>query len=507
MENKEIKKVPDISFSDKKSVKSENAVTGKPRPTGQRTSENGNAISSKATSAAVKPKNEKTTVSEVESNNTEISENKIDAVNEAAQQKISEHRASLDQLFYEMDKENEQEEKAETAAESSTDSESENTGDAPLEFHNDYSAPKNKTPKKKKKKKKKKVRFNGSIVGGLTLTIVIITMSIVLATGAITLGMEYLGINKSDNEITLNIPEGSTNDEIADILVEKKIIENKRLFKVALKLNKPEALYPGDIKLSPNLGYSNIIEKLATMRESYETVTITIPEGATLLQVANKLEKNGVCSAEDFLFQFNTKQDTVLDSRVTSNPDAFYSMEGYFFPDTYEFYVGDSAYNIVSIVREHFSSKITDEMYDRMEELDMDLNEVITLASIVQWESGSVEDMPTVASVFMNRINDPDTFPTLQSDATKNYVKKVIKKVETSSTMIDRYTNCYDTYTCMGLPAGPVCNPGLDAINAVLYPEDTDYYYFCNNLETGESFFAETYKQHKKNLKKAGLSE
>ena len=73
--------------------------------------------------------------------------------------------------------------------------------------------------------------------------------------------------------------------------------------------------------------------------------------------------------------------------------------------------------------------------------------------------------------------------------------------------MIDHYTNCYDTYVCMGLPAGPVCNPGLDAINAVLYHEDTDYYYFCNNLETGESFFAETYKQHKKNLKKAGLSE
>lgn len=503
MENKEIKRVPDISFSDKRSAKNENTVTRKPRQPEQRTAVNGNDVSKRSASTAVKPKHEKTAVSEVET-----SENKTDAVNEAAQERISEHKASLDQLFYEMDKEKEQEEKSGNVTESSPAAEDENTEAAPLEFHNDYSAQKNKTPKKKKKKKKKKkVRFNGSIVGGLTLTIVIITMSIVLATGAITLGMEYLGINKSDNEITLNIPEGSTNDEIADILVEKKIIENKKLFKVALKLNNPKALYPGDIKLSPNLGYSNIIEKLATMRESYETVTITIPEGSTLLQVANKLEKNDVCSAEDFLFQFNTKQDTVLDSHVTSNPDAFYSMEGYFFPDTYEFYVEDSAYNIVSIVREHFSSKITDEMYERMDELDMDLNEVITLASIVQWESGSVEDMPKVASVFINRMNDPDTFPTLQSDATKNYVKKVIKKVETSSTMIDRYTNCYDTYTCMGLPAGPVCNPGLDAINAVLYPEDTDYYYFCNNLETGESFFAETYKQHKKNLKKAGLSE
>jgi UPF0755 protein len=150
---------------------------------------------------------------------------------------------------------------------------------------------------------------------------------------------------------------------------------------------------------------------------------------------------------------------------------------------------------------------ITDDMLKRMDELDMSLNEVVTLASIVQWEAGSVDDMPTVASVFLNRLNDPDTFPTLQSDATKSYIKKVIDKVETSTTMVQHYTNVYDTYTCIGLPAGPICNPGIDAINAVLYPEDTNYYYFCNNLETGKSFFAETYKQHQKNLKKAGLEE
>lgn len=375
-----------------------------------------------------------------------------------------------------------------------------------LEFHNNYSKPTS-SKKKNKSKKKKKLRFNVSIVGGLTLTIVIVTMSIVFATGAITLGMEYLGINKSDNEIKLNIPEGSNNDEIADILVENNIIENKNLFKIALKIVKPEALYPGDITLSPNTSYPNIIENLSMMRESYETVTVTIPEGATLLQVAKKLEKNGVCSANDFLFQFNASQDFELDNTVTHNDDVYYAMEGYFFPDTYEFYVDDSAYNVTKIVREHFESKITSDMYKRMEVLGMDLNEVITLASIVQTEAGTTEDMPLVASVFINRLNDPDTFPSLQSDATKNYIKKVIKKAETSTTMIDHYTNCYDTYICMGLPAGPVCNPGIDAINAVLYPEDTDYYYFCNNLETGKSYFAETYKQHQKNLKKAGLSE
>lgn len=536
MENKESKKLPDIDFGSASKAmqmpkRAPSQHNGRPaqgsagkssaerprRPMNNRPDANEHPVHKKRPAPnADAPKQEKVKTAE-----TPVNEQDEAAVR-VANERITKHEAMLDKAFSEIEEEKSEEaaKAEEKSAEPIIDSEEEITDKpvendekkaSPLEFHNDYSSPERKPggkkKKKKKSKKKKRVRFNGSIVGGLTITIVVISLSIVLATSAISLGMEYLGINKTANEITFNIPEGSNNDEIADILVSKNIITNKDLFKAALKIKKPAALYPGDITLRPNMSYPDIIENLATMRESYETVSVTIPEGATLLQVAKKLEKKGVCSADDFLFQFNADLDMDVDKKITHSSDAYYAMEGYFFPDTYEFYVGDSAFNVTQTVREHFASKITDDMYKRMDELGMDLNEVITLASIVQWESGSVEDMPRVASVFINRLNDPDTFPTLQSDATKNYVKKVIKKVETSTAMIDHYTNCYDTYVCMGLPAGPVCNPGLDAINAVLYHEDTDYYYFCNNLETGESFFAETYKQHKKNLKKAGLSE
>ncbi len=361
--------------------------------------------------------------------------------------------------------------------------------------------------KKGKNKKKKKLRFNVSIVTGLSIAIVIICASIVLSTGAITVGMEYLGINKSEQEITFNIPDGSSNDDIADILVKNNIIKNKKLFKVALRLNNDPVLYPGDISLAPNNSYVDIIDKLSVMRESRETITLTFKEGTNLYSVANKLEKKGVCSAEDFLFQFNTKQDYDLDTRIVHNDDAYYDMEGYFFPDTYEFYLNDSAYNVTKTLREHMQSKITDEMYEKMDKMGMDLNEVMTLASIVQAEAGTAEDMPIVASVFINRLNNPDEFPNLQSDATKNYIKKVIRKAETSTAMVDHYTNVYDTYVCFGLPAGPIGNPGMDAINAVLNHADTTYYYFGNNLDTGEAFYAETYEQHKDNLKLAGLSE
>jgi UPF0755 protein len=275
---------------------------------------------------------------------------------------------------------------------------------------------------------------------------------------------------------------------------------------MAIKLYKPETIYPGDITLQPSMGYAAIIETLETQRESYETVTITFTEGENLLEIAQKLEDNGVCDASDFLFEFNKSQDFDFEEKITDNENTYYAREGYFFPDTYEFYVGDTAYNVTKIVRENFEKKITEKMYTRMDKLNLTLNETITLASMVQLEARNADEMPTVASVFLNRLNDSDTFPQLQSDPTGNYVTEVIATQSDNQSTIDHYSEYYDTYQCNGLPAGPICNPGLDAINAVLYPDDTDYYYFCNDLDTGESFYAETLEEHEKNLKKAGLS-
>lgn len=358
----------------------------------------------------------------------------------------------------------------------------------------------------KKKPAKKKSLFNFSVISGITITIVLVSVSIVIATGGIMLGMEYLGINKNEQDITFNIPEGSSTDEIIQLLIDNGIIENKTLFKAIMRINDSPSLYPGDITLSPNMSYLEILNELSTMRESYETVTLTFSEGSSLYAIANKLEKYGVCTAEDFLFQFNSEQDFEIDANVTRNSDTYYAMEGFFFPDTYEFYVDDSAYNVTKIVRENMSSKITSDMYERMEEIGMTLSEVITLASIVQKEAGFAEDMPGIAAVFYNRL-ESDEYPYLQSDATGIYVTSYISKTETSTTMLDFYSEVYDTYVCEGLPAGPICNPGLDAINAVLYPDDNDYYFFCTDPETYECYYAETYEEHQENLELLGLSE
>lgn len=366
--------------------------------------------------------------------------------------------------------------------------------------------PKNKSGKKKKKKRKKKGKVNNSLFGGVILVVVILTVSLVLAVGGISMGMEYYGIGKTDEDIRFNIPAGSTNDEIADILVNEGVIKNKKLFMLALKIEKPAAIYPGDITLQPSSGYSEIIENLSQMRESYKTVSITFTEGESLLEIANKLEKNEVCSAEDFLFEFNKNQGYDFENDIDDNGDMFYRMEGYFYPDTYEFYVEDSASNVTKKLREQFEKKY-ETVKSKIKNSGMSLNEVMTLASIVQLEAASESEMPKVASVFLNRLDDPDTYPMLQSDTTTNYINNVIKVEADNTASIEHYTECYDTYQCKGLPAGPICNPGMAAINAVLDPKKTDYYYFCNNLKTGETFYAKTLDEHEENLVKAGLAK
>lgn len=366
--------------------------------------------------------------------------------------------------------------------------------------------PKNKGGKKKKKKRKKKGKVNNSLFGGVILVVVILTVSLVLAVGGISIGMEYYGIGKTDEDIRFNIPAGSTNSEIADILVNEGVIKNKKLFMLALKIEKPAAIYPGDITLQPSSGYSEIIENLSQMRESYKTVSITFTEGESLLEIANKLEKNEVCSAEDFLFEFNKNQGYDFENDIDDNGDMFYRMEGYFYPDTYEFYVEDSASNVTKKLREQFEKKY-ETVKSKIKNSGMSLNEVMTLASIVQLEAASEGEMPKVASVFLNRLDDPDTYPMLQSDTTTNYINDVIKVEADNTASIEHYTECYDTYKCKGLPAGPICNPGMAAINAVLDPKKTDYYYFCNNLKTGETFYAKTLDEHEENLVKAGLAK
>lgn len=145
---------------------------------------------------------------------------------------------------------------------------------------------------------------------------------------------------------------------------------------------------------------------------------------------------------------------------------------------------------------DNFESKITDEMYAQMKNQNLTLDETITLASMIQEESSGHEEMGRVSSVFHNRLDNSVTYPRLQSDVTIFYVNRDIKPFlqVNDQEMYD----AYNTYKCTGLPVGPVCNPGIDAIKAALYPEDTDYYFFLTDAN-GKFYYAKTADQHYQN--------
>ncbi len=360
--------------------------------------------------------------------------------------------------------------------------------------------------KPNKPKKKKRRKYNYSAYGGVVLATLVICCALIISLFGIVVGRDVLGIDTGEFEsFTIYIPTGSTTSDIAGILYNEGIIYYPEVFEAISKLkNADGSMYPGDLEVIENMSYLDIIDSLMIMREAKDTVTVTFPEGITIYAAAQKLEEAGICTAEDFIFEFNASAfGYEFEKYVSSASMKLYKYEGYLFPDTYEFYTDDSTYNIVRRIKQRTNEMLTPEVIARCNELGYTLDEMITLASLVQLESWNFEDMTGIASVFHNRLNNPEVYPKLQSDTTYSYIDNVIK-VNLSIESQEMY-DAYDTYTCNGLPVGAICNPGMDAINAVLYPADTEYYYFCADISTGETFFAATYEEHKSNLKLAGI--
>ncbi len=352
-----------------------------------------------------------------------------------------------------------------------------------------------------KRRKKRRKKGRGLSCSLLALT-VIFGVSIILAAGILAIAMELFGINKSMVEKPVTIPAGATTAEIAEQLKEEGIIRLPKLFVVMSRLNEADASYiAGEHIVYPAMGYEAIIEELCDDAiNRRETVTVTFPEGMNLLDAAQLLEENEVCNAKDFIFYFNAGgYGFDFEEMVPQTSELkFYRMEGYLFPDTYEFYVDEDPEIIVQKIYENFERKLTDQDLERMEELGMTLDELITLASVVQAEAPVSSSMKMVASVFHNRLNNNSIFPLLQSDPTRVYVEDVIEpNLEIANQLM---CDSYNTYVGQGLPPGAINNPGKDAIDAVLYPADSDYYFFCANVQTGEIFYAKTNAEHEENL-------
>lgn len=380
--------------------------------------------------------------------------------------------------------------------------------------------------KRKKRRKKKKytnhTRTMGHVFLGVVLSVAAICVGVFLAWKVIVGLMDYTGMAKKSHEADIVIDSTMNVDDIAETLHENGIIEMPWLFKTYINMkDEAEGFLDGEYTVNSTMSYSNIITLLKTVRQYTNTVTVMIPEGYNAQQIGQLLEENLVCRADDFEKYYRSKLEKYdFEEQITVTENRFYALEGYLFPDTYEFYVIDDlpdkpsmdtsqyAKQAAEKMYSNFQNKITKKMYARAKELGMTFDEVVTLASIIQKEGTNEENMANISSVFHNRLENMYEYPHLQSDTTDNYIEDVVRPNIPSSSLAlyENVITAYDTYTCEGLPAGPICSPGLEAINAALYPAETDYYYFLSSSD-GVFYYASTVEKHEQNIIDAALRE
>lgn len=386
------------------------------------------------------------------------------------------------------------------------------SGEHPAHKHADGEHPRRKHPsdepgshKSGGKKRKKKKHKSARVYGVLIMLTIIFVVSISLAIGIIEVGKDMLGIGGTQTLVIFTINEGESTPEIAKHLKEAGIIRVPKAFVYFTRLSdKGTNFIAGDHQISSAMAYETIISELTgtAIGEDKEVVDIMFPEGITLNEAAKKLEEAEVCDASRFLYYFNAGDlgyDFESHLAGVNTKYKFNRMEGYLFPDTYTFYKDMEPDDVCRKIYVNFNAKMKPEYYERIDELGTDLDKIITLASIIQAEAGSEDEMKDISSVFWNRLNNPDKLPKLQSNPTSKYVENTIKpNIELEDESI---YDAYDTYICNGLPAGAIGNPGIAAIEAALYPNDTDYFYFYANIDTHKTYFARTLDEHNENIR------
>jgi len=253
--------------------------------------------------------------------------------------------------------------------------------------------------------------------------------------------------------------------------------------------------------VTKNMSYDEIMYVLSQKPHS---VRVTFPEGLTYSEVKAKLSAAGVNFDEKVLDSMVRNPQIFLDYDFVTNIEKKdgrdWLLQGYLYPDTYEFDMNTDEETIIRTFLNNTENKLIQEYTDRAEKIGRTMDEVITLASIIQTECMKVEEMRKVSGVFYNRLNRDDYFP-LASCATINYLRKeagLDTKLWLSNADIDAYDSPYNTYINEGLPPGPICSPGEDAIRAALWPEQHKFLYFCAKGD-GYNEFAKTLAEQEKN--------
>lgn len=317
---------------------------------------------------------------------------------------------------------------------------------------------------------------------------IVITSFLTFTFFMFTYGIIHQANKKIEANIYVTVKSGMSANMVANLLYEKGVIDSATGFKIVAKVNGLDSkLKAGEYAFSTQMSYSQITEMLAKGEVAPNEIKITIPEGYNINQIAKLLEENGIVTQDEFK---KIASDFAPYDYMEQNSNVKYRTEGFLFPDTYQFSRNQSAKDILEIMMKEFDDKLTDDMRQRAAQMGLSIREVVILASLVEKEAQVDEDRPIIAQVFMNRLRE---YMPLQSCATIQYILGYPKpELSVQDTKIE---SSYNTYQHMGLPPGPIANPGLDSIKAVLYSSPTKYLYFVAD-KNGKHHFSKTYDEH-----------
>lgn len=311
----------------------------------------------------------------------------------------------------------------------------------------------------------------------------------------------YAAKNDSARTVTIEIPQKASVTDIANLLQKKGLIEDTWAFRVKAKLSGAE----DDFKFGVYyiLEGSTVDEIITTLRsgDQSDVVPIHIAAGTNVDAIAQQLEENGICSASSFKRAANmTAYDVSLIKGLETNENRRYMLEGYLMPGTYQIIKDSDAASVVKVFLDRFAEEYSASLRQKVEESGYTLDQVLSLASVVQAECAIETDYKTFASMLLNRIRSrKESLSYWSMPSTVLYAQRRSEDELTSVTETDeKYESPYNTYINSGFPPGPICNPSIEAIKAVLYPENTSYLYYEIDLNNrnGARHFSQSESEH-----------
>lgn len=326
---------------------------------------------------------------------------------------------------------------------------------------------------------------------------------------------DLLALGKTGQEVTITIDVTDDLSNIAEKLQKAGMIRYPQLFETFAKLTgKGDGILNGSITFSDETvyDYNALINAMSYRGSSSVTVEVMIPEGYSCAQIFALLDEKGVCTAsdlEEYAANGELESYWFLDGVERGHK---YCLEGFLFPDTYEFYLNDEPRRVIEKFLNDFEYRFTDRMIDKYvalnqrTNLNLSIREVVIMASIIEKEKANHLEGYTISSVYYNRLTHASKFPFLNSDATILYATNYYNKGEL---ITEQQINAspYNTYTQKGLPPTPIANPGLASLDAALEPEETGYYYYVLDKKANAHVFSKTLEEHNRKLRELGYIE